>query len=85
MKACDKCDAIYCLMDVDEKLRDMDAATLCAYLDVGFAHYMSAEEAEAGRQNGDAYDEPGKTRVVGFRVVPFLPKRAKRKKVQDDA
>lgn len=66
---------IYILADKTDKLRDMDARYLAKYLDGGFANYDTAEGAEEGRQNGDAYDEPGKTRVVGFKITPFLPKK----------
>ena len=79
-----KVGAVYCLIEPCEKIRDMDAATLVEYLDDGYAHYQSAEEAEEGRQNGDAYDEPGKTRVVGFKIIPFLP-RKKKMRIRYDA
>lgn len=58
----------------------MNAWYLERYLDAGHSTYPTAEEAEAGRQAGDAYDEPGRTRVVGFRVRAFLPKKKGKRK-----
>jgi len=69
---------IYMLVDKDVKLREIDAWYVHEYFDNGYATYFSATEAEQGRQNGDAYDEPGKTRVVGIKIMPFIPKKAKK-------
>ena len=67
---------IYCLVEREMKISQMNHPLFLAkYLDNGYTYYYSAEDAERGRQNGDAYDDPGKTRVVGFRVMPFLPKK----------
>ena len=66
---------IYCLVEREEKIRDLDAYYLIGYLENGYATYLSAEDAEEGRQRGDAYDNPAKTRVVGFKVTPFLAKK----------
>ena len=71
--------SIFCLVEKDWKLRELDAFFLKNYLDAGYATYYTAEEAEEGRQRGDAYDQPGKTRVVGFRIIPFLPKKPKKR------
>ena len=51
----------------------MDARWLMEYIRDGQSVYFTADGAEHGRQAGDAYDEPGKTRVVGFEMKPFLP------------
>lgn len=32
---------------------------------------------------GVCQDEPSKTRVVGFRIIPFLPKKNKKKKTKE--
>ena len=74
---------IFCLVEKGWKLRELDAFYLKNYIDDGSATYCTAEEAEEGRQRGDAYDEPGKTRVVGFRIIPFLPKKNKQKKTKE--
>lgn len=68
-------DVIYVLTDRKDRVRDMDAEYLVDYLESGFSSYPTAAEAEEGRQAGDAYDEPWRTRVVGFRVKAFLPKK----------
>lgn len=68
---------IYCLVEKEFKIRELDAYYLYAYINDKNATYMSAEDAEEGRKNGDAFDEIGKTRVVGFRITPFLPKKRK--------
>lgn len=68
---------IYCLVEKEFKIRKLDAYYLYAYINDKNATYMSAEDAEEGRKNGDAFDEIGKTRVVGFRITPFLPKKRK--------
>lgn len=74
-------DCLYVLAEREDKVRDMDAAYLLTYLvSDGYASYLSTEEAEESRQRGGAYDEPGRTRVVGFRVKPFLPKRKGKKR-----
>lgn len=78
MKPRDNC--IYCLVEREEKIRDLDAYYLIGYLENGYATYLSADEAEEGRQRGDAYDNPAKTRVVGFKVAPFLAKKRKTKR-----
>ncbi len=72
-----KPDYIYCLVEKETKIADMknDPMFLVAYVENGYSIYLSAEDAEHGRQAGDAYDEPGRTRVVGFRIMPFLPKK----------
>ena len=75
--------SIFCLVEKDWKLRELDAFFLKNYIDAGYATYYTVEEAEEGRQRGDAYDEPGKTRVVGFRIIPFLPKKNKKKKTKE--
>ena len=79
----DKNDTVYLLVEKGLKIRELDALYLLNYLHYGYSSYFSAEEAEEGRKNGDAYDEPGKTRVVGFKITPFLPKvkKAKRKPI----
>ena len=71
-------DTIYVLAERDTPVRSMDATWLLGYLRYGLSVYFSAEEAEKGRQAGDAYDEPGRTRVVGIEIKPFLPKRKRR-------
>lgn len=75
----ERADAIYILADREDPVCIMDADYLAGYLENGFASYLTAEEAEEGRKRGDAYDSPGLTRVVGFRVTPFLPKKERRK------
>ena len=70
---------IFILAERETPLRNMGAWFLSNYLEDGHSVYATAEGAEAGRQAGDAYDEPGRTRVVGFRVKAFLPKKGKRK------
>ena len=76
-----KDNVIYCLVEREMKISQMKHPLFFAeYIDNGYTCYSSAEEAERGRQNGDAYDDPGKTRVVGFRVTPFLPKKRKKQK-----
>lgn len=79
MSANDEGKCIFCLVEKDWKLRELDAFFLKNYIDAGYATYYTAEEAEEGRQRGDAYDEPGKTRVVGSRIIPFLPKKTKKR------
>lgn len=74
---------IFCLVEKGWKVRELDAFYLKHYIDDGCATYYTAEEAEEGRQRGDAYDEPGKTRVVGFRIIPYLPKKNKKKKTKE--
>ena len=72
---------LFILADREDLVRGMGAWYLADYLENGYSAYDTAEEAEEGRQAGDAYDEPGRTRVVGFRVEAFLPKkRGKQKK-----
>lgn len=73
---------IFVLMERDRKVSDIDAhaaTELAGHVADGRCTYATAEEAEEGRRNGDAYDDPGMTRVVGFRVEAFLPKKGKRK------
>lgn len=71
-------DTIYVLAERDTPVRSMGAHWLMNYLHYEQSVYFSAEEAEAGRQAGDAYDEPGKTRVVGVELRSFLPPKKKR-------
>ena len=72
---------IYILADKADKIKDMDASYLLTYLvQDGFANYLSYNEAEAGRKGGDAYDNPGLTRVIGFKITPFVPKKKKKGK-----
>lgn len=71
---------IYVLADREERVRDMSAWYLVNHVKNGYWTYDTAEEAEAGRQAGDAYDEPGRTRVVGFKVKAFLPKKKGKRK-----
>lgn len=71
---------LFILADREDRVRDMDARFLSCYLENGCYAYATAEAAEAGRQAGDAYDEPGRTRVVGFRVKAFLPKKKGKRK-----
>lgn len=80
MKSKDKSNEIYCLIEVGHKACDMDAMMLARYLSQGYVFFPSQEMAEEGRRNGAAYDEPGRTRVVGFRVTPFIPKKKQIKK-----
>ena len=71
---------LFILAEREDHVRNMDAAYLANYLKDGYSVYATAGEADAGRRAGDAYDEPGRTRVVGFRVEAFLPrKKGKRK------
>lgn len=69
---------IYVLAERDTSMTSIDEQWLLRYLHYDQSVYFSAEEAEEGRQAGDAYDEPGRTRVVGFEIKPFLPKRKRR-------
>ena len=74
---------IFVLMERGCRIPDIDrcaARELVDHVTNGYYTYTTAEEAEEGRQNGDAYDDPGKTRVVGFRVKAFLPRKGERKK-----
>lgn len=71
---------IFILAEKEIPVRDMDAWFLADYLNDGYSKYPTAEEAEAGRKSGDAYDEPGLTRVVGFRIEAFLPKKKGKRK-----
>lgn len=68
---------LFILAERGTRVRNMNARYLERYLNAGQVTYLTAEEAEAGRQAGDAYDEPGRTRVVGFRVEAFLPRKTK--------
>lgn len=68
---------LFILAERGTRVRNMNARYLERYLNDGRVTYLTAEEAEAGRQAGDAYDEPGRTRVVGFRVGAFLPRKTK--------
>ena len=73
---------VFCLIEVEEKMPDLKryaAEELMNQVEKGYATYPTAEYAEEGRKNGDAYDQPGRTRVVGFRVQAFLPKKRKKK------
>ncbi len=80
MKADDRHNEIYCLIEVGHNVCDRDSRTLARYLSNGYVFFPSQEMAEEGRKNGAAYDEPGRTRVVGFRVAPFIPKKKQIKK-----
>ena len=71
-------DTIYVLAERDTPMNCIDATWLLRYLRYDQSVYPSAEEAEEGRQTGDAYDDPRKTRVVGFELKPFLPKKKRR-------
>lgn len=71
---------IYCLVEREEKIRNLDACYLIGYLENGYSTYLSAGDAEEGRQRGDAYDNPAETRVVGFKVTPFLAKKRRTRK-----
>ena len=71
---------LFILADREDRVRDMDAWYLANYLGAGLSVYVTSEEAEAGRQAGDAYDDPKFTRVVGFRVKAFLPKKKGKRK-----
>ena len=71
---------LFILADREDKIREMDAEYLVYYLESGFSRYPTSAEAEEGRQAGDAYDDPGGTRVVGFRVEAFLPKKKGKRK-----
>lgn len=71
--------AIYVLAERTVPMKRIGAGWLLGYLHYDQSVYFSAEKAEAGRQAGDAYDDPGKTRVVGFEIKPFLPKKRKRR------
>ena len=73
-------EAIYILADREDRVRDMDAEYLVDYLESGFSSYPTSGEAEEGRQAGAAYDDPKFTRVVGFRVKAFLPKKKGKRK-----
>ena len=70
---------IYVLAERDTPMTSIDEQWLLRYLHYDQSVYFSAEEAEEGRQAGDAYDDPRKTRVVGFEIKPFLPKKGKRR------
>ena len=67
-------DTIYLLIEKDIRLKDMGVYDLYEHFENGYATYDTPEEAEEGRKRGDAYDDISRTRVVGFKVTPFLPK-----------
>ena len=69
---------IYVLAERTMPIKHINAAWLLGYLHYDHSVYLSAEEAEEGRQAGDAYDDPRKTKVVGFELKPFLPKKKRR-------
>ena len=71
---------LFILAEREIPVRGMDAWYLKMYLDAGHSVYATAEAAEAGRQAGDAYDDPKFTRVVGFRAEAFLPKKKGKRK-----
>ena len=71
---------IYVLAERDTPIRSIDADWLLSYLHYDQSVYDTAKEAEEGRQAGDAYDEPGKTRVVGIELKSFLPPKKKKRK-----
>lgn len=71
---------VYVLLERSRKMPEVKrraANVLAGYASNGYRVYGTAEAAEAGRMAGEAYDEPWKTRVVGFRVEAFLPKKKK--------
>ena len=72
-------DVLYVLAERSTPMKSIGAQWLLSYLHYEQSVYPSAGEAEAGRQAGDAYDEPGRTRVVGIEVKSFLPKKRKRR------
>ena len=61
---------IWILAERDDKLREMDSDYLLAYINQHTirATYDTREDAEEARMRGDAYDDPRKTKVVGFRI-----------------
>ena len=71
---------LFILADRETPVRNMDAEYLADYLERGFSSYPTSGEAEEGRKAGDAYDDPGGTRVVGFRIKAFLPKKKGKRK-----
>lgn len=71
---------LFILAERETPVRNMGAMYLRGYLSDGHSVYATAEAAEAGRRAGDAYDEPGRTRVVGYRVKAFLPKKKGKRK-----
>lgn len=70
---------IYVLAERDRSIKLIDSYWLLNYLHYGQSIYHSAKDAEEGRQAGDAYDDPGKTRAVGIELKSFLPSRKKKK------
>lgn len=70
---------LFILAEKDHKVEDMDALYLERYINDGCATYQTASEAERGRKNGHAYDDPDETKVVGFEIKPFVPKKRKSK------
>lgn len=73
-------DVIYCLVDRADHVRSLNVYDLMAHFENGYRTYLTAEDAEEGRQRGDAYDEPWRTKVVGFRAKAFLPEKKRRRK-----
>ena len=69
---------VYVLAERSTPMKRIGAQWLLSYLYYEQSVYGSAEEAEAGRQAGDAYDEPERSRVVGIEIKSFLPKRKRR-------
>lgn len=65
----------YILVEKEVNVRDMDSHFLLRFLASGYKTYPTYDEAEAGRQSGDAYEDPSETRVIGISITPFLPKK----------
>lgn len=65
----------YILVEKEVNVRDIDSHFLLRFLASGYKTYPTYDEAEAGRQGGDAYDNPSETRVIGISITPFLPKK----------
>lgn len=76
---------IFILAEKDHMVEDMDAFYLEAYIKDGCATYPTAWEAERGRKNGHAYDDPDETKVVGFEIKPFVPEKRKSKRRKANA
>ena len=71
---------LFMLVEKEARVRDLSVWYLVRALNSGHYTYPTAEKAEEGRQAGDAYDDPKLTRVVGFRVKAFLPKKKGKRK-----
>lgn len=68
-------DSFFILVEREINLRAMDSDFIRKFLSDGHKVYPSYDDAEAGRQRGDAYDNPSATRVIGVNITPFLPKK----------